>query len=207
MKTLEATLSEIQELRIGLSAETVVQEGRRHYEGGKLIGFEGGSRYGTWQGREICSEGGFVTDQLRIAHPDKEKQADSRKRLQEVYQASEWYSARYEAGCALRVSDKELDKNIDLWIGELRKRVNATKIEEVMVTKSVDYSFDASGTHYVDDTSPEPMRVPDLETRRTTREDLRYLYKNLPSKTQRSQAGRALNYFRLRIWFTNGFLR
>ncbi|KYK37893.1 MAG: hypothetical protein AYK18_01595 [Theionarchaea archaeon DG-70] len=50
--------------------------------------------------------------------------------LQQIFNSSGWYSARYIAGKALGIDNEYLDKQVGLWVNELEKELGATKKEE-----------------------------------------------------------------------------
>ncbi len=134
-RTLEELLNRVHWLRGDLFATVMEREGEEegHYEV-KEGHWEidevpaGGSRYGTWESyREekkwIDKEEVWVSDTRYISVPDIGKRKNAEQQLQQIYDSSEWYSARYAAGKSLNVRPEELDKNINSWLSELGKDI------------------------------------------------------------------------------------
>lgn len=122
MRTLEQTLGEVERLRRDLSAEIVVQEGEEHQE-------EQYTERSDWNAYYRETENVWIVDKPRIAESDTEKRRNARTGLQEQYNSSLWYSARYAAGRALFVRNEELKRQIESWTGELGEKLQAKKME------------------------------------------------------------------------------
>lgn len=103
METLEAVLRRIGDLKTGLDAEIVHQEG---YEGYYTTV---GDRYTDWEE--------WVEGEPRIAEPDTKTREAAGTELQQIYDSSGWYSARYAAGVALGM---DVDSQFRVWIKDLR---------------------------------------------------------------------------------------
>ncbi len=117
MESLETELRRIAELRGDLSASLIIQEERGHDE---VIP-------GSDRGSGPCSfdkvwDYQYVVDQPEITEPDTAKRESARALLQDIYDSSEWYSARYAAGWAL---GKDLNDQFELWIETLKERLQA----------------------------------------------------------------------------------
>ncbi len=112
--SLRRTLSLVDKLEKDLSAEIVHQEEitRGVYEE---------ERHLDWY-RSICI-GSEVVKQ-RIAEPDHKKRENAKKKLQELYDSSKYYSVKCKAGFALNFSKGNLDGKINSWILELAHNHN-----------------------------------------------------------------------------------
>src|SRR3989338_7872807 len=105
MESLEVVLRKVESLRSGLIAEICVGG---HQEEGKWVGgSRDGSNPGYWE-----DEPGWVNDYA----PDTQKREATRTELQQIYDSSEWYSARYVAGTALSIPKHQLETQINQWI-------------------------------------------------------------------------------------------
>jgi len=120
--TLEETLRQVERLRGDLSA-TIKETERGHTEteyndGG---GWDSMSRY--IYGETIDR---WVVD--KPAEPDIKKQEAARQELQQTYDSSECYSARYAAKRDLGAKPYELEEQIHEWLGELEEDLKAVDI-------------------------------------------------------------------------------
>ena len=176
---LEEVLMQVEKLRKGLSAEIVVQEGKGHEDG--YVGW-GDGKY-----QHYVDERHWVEDQPRVAHPDTDKQEESRQRLQQVYDSSQWYSARYVAGRAIGKNNAELDSKIDGWLGDLYERAWLPKTKQIIVGEHEEtreytpYNEDSWSTRNVIDTIKvtdyeEIIAVENIEPRKNARKDLIKLF-------------------------------
>jgi len=218
MESLEKTLSHVESLRRDLGAEIVLQEGT---EGRTetTIGFD---KY--WLPEESTEY--FIPGTPRITEPDTQKQADARAELLQVYDSSEWYSARYLAGKASAIEPKELDKQMNEWLADLKKKAWLPVTKEVVVKQHV-YT-----EHYIGDEKPSTYVLTDTEPRiieenilprRNARRDLIRLFqasnspkaekilkdianmswdKGYPYQDKEGiiESGQALSYSKFRIW-------
>jgi hypothetical protein len=112
MESLEDILKKIEMFGKDLTAEKVLQEEKSHTENVTRESYSH-SIWDTWVEEET------VIDQPRIAELDIEKREKALVELEEIYQYSEWYSARYAAGSTL---GKDITKDIPAWCANLEKR-------------------------------------------------------------------------------------
>lgn len=111
MEPLEDVLRKVEELRNDLCAEIVVQEEiEDHFEE---------EQYGAYYLKKF-----WVDGQPRIAHPDTQKIEVARQVLQQIYDTSVWYSARFLAG---RILDIDVTPQISLWLSKFRTELQALK--------------------------------------------------------------------------------
>jgi len=157
MQPLEDVLSRVYELRRDLSAmiEPEIRPRGRYYS----------REYDSPDASEVASD----------PKPDIKKRQEAMAELRKIYQQSEWYSARYEAGRTTGVSDDgDLSSQIDSYLSQLAEEVKAVttggRVDKVL--------------------------------RKKARTDLKYLYSNLLGKKERARAGNLLDYSRIRIWAT-----
>lgn len=136
MKGLEETLEEIEDMRMGLSAEIVVQEEKKHRKEELLSGY----RQVSGHDRQSYMKDVWVTGQERITKPDKEKQMVSRIALREQFESCEWYSGRYVAAQVLNIDSDILNIRLKGYLRELGKDLRAD-------TKVGDYSVELKKGH------------------------------------------------------------
>ena len=110
MERLEDVLSHVESLKDDLTANIQDEKGRWE----EVI--TGGSRGGN------CYSGEDVYFINQEAIPNTEKREAARKELQKLYDSSEWYSARYNAGKSLEL---DVDSQLESWIDNLRKNLHA----------------------------------------------------------------------------------
>lgn len=229
MESLEIALEKIEELRRDLSAVIVVKAEEGHYESssGACIHkhYGGGDSYGYWFSCE-CEADRWIVDKPRILKPDTEKREARKSQLQQIYDLSERYSARYVAGRNLGKSNAKLDSQIDSWIVGLNERINAT----ITVMKDVEvegsrgerrgsrgsYYNSGSSYEYIPGYEQQPFIEPNEDVRIDAVRDAEKLLKL--SRNQkikellnesywrnelnevRKEAGKALGYSKPRIW-------
>jgi len=169
MVFLEDVLNQIEELKNGLSAEIVLQEAEWHWQAANLPH--------QFPGDNDSITTFPITDKPRITEPDIKKREAARVQLQRIYDSSEWYSGRYEAGMALSIDEKELGKKAAEWIIRLKDYLKMDMSNQYFDDE--DYFFHA---------------------RSNSVRDLKYLFRNLPTKGLRSLAGDVLGYSETRIF-------
>lgn len=217
MQSLEQILAEVERLRAGLDAEIVVQE----EEGEEFEEYcHSGHLDGPIQNRDGSPKVKYVVTQPRITKPNLQKQEEAKQQLQQVYDSSEWYSARYVAGRALGIKDNEPESRLSNWINELERKLQS----EIVVQEEEGHCGkttwlvamgEVEGEEYFID-KPRIVR-PDIEKRKKAIEDvsklyiltdnnpninsmLKEAYKNNESKNVRIESGKTLGYSRLRIF-------
>lgn len=118
MNSLEVVLRRIETLRKDLPHEFVEQEETGHTETvTHTAGYTETSGGGYWN--DYTTEE-YVVDQPRIAHINPpEKREAARQELQQIFDNSEWYSARYAAGITLGANIKD---QFDSWIETIKKQ-------------------------------------------------------------------------------------
>jgi len=153
----------------------------------------------------------FIAEPAQI--PDEEKQESAKKQLQEIYDSSEWYSAKYIAGKDLGFKDNEPEGRLKKWVDELKEELKAEIVlqEEEGFTKSCPSGYSGinednyQGDFYI--VTKERIAKPDEEKRKKAKQDLEILkkelkktYNNSSFLEERIEAGKALGYSSLRIW-------
>ena len=120
METLEKTLSHVESLSgsEGLQAVITIKEDGSYWTGDMYNMGGGASEYVNDPG---------------IYEPDTKKQESARQQLQQVYDSSEWYSARYIAGRAIQIPKEKIHKNIGDWFELLRNDIVINDIEHSLV--------------------------------------------------------------------------
>jgi len=218
MESLEETLKHVESLRRDLTANLKEESGHWEspplpYNVGEEVYTQGGGYYGgsspftSEEAEEFFEYNKYWVVDQPVEH-DTQKRETAKKGLQQVNDSCEWYSGRYEAARALKKDNNDLSKDIDEWLkklGENMKAVIRGEWETNVRRRSVDF-----------DEYSEPYFVPDINGQETILDnhiislaicDLDYLYDNLFDKKQREQAGKALGYSRLRIWFHELFVK
>lgn len=196
IESLEDELKKIDDLQKDLSAEIVVQE-EKGYWGPPHRRFHTGER-GCYDADEAVWE---VT-QPRITKPDVKKIESTKTRLQQIYDASEWYCLRYAAGKAL-----SSDIPLDMFVKELGEGLDAKKMG-IIVFETYRDSRRFPGVEYYDE--EREALVPDEPKRKKAIVDAYHLYsitsdpslKELLKRTYklhenneiRREAGKALGY-------------
>jgi len=202
-QSLEEILGEVRNLSWDLHAKIIHQE-RDGYEDEEY-------KLDYFTGRTI-----FVEIQPEISEPDTEKRETARKRLQEIYDTSEWYSIRYRTGSVLRVP--HLSNQLDKWIGDLACELIATQ----PATTSQPVLFGEGSHEDICYYSTKTKGTPDIKKRKKAIEDagrllhppfylsslrkerltaiLKGVYKKDEEASLRKDAGRQLGYSDLRIW-------
>ena len=119
MESLEVVLRKVGDLKRDLSAEVIIQEEKGHYEHSEGV-WVGGSRGGSNPGYyETEPSESFVVDQYEIKAPDTQKIESARTQLQQIYDSSDWYSARYVAGKTLNIDIPILAVQVNKYLDEL----------------------------------------------------------------------------------------
>lgn len=119
--SLRDILSEIERLESDIYADIVVQEEESHTETVWEQPHDpdwGG--YATLYQREVPVDR-KVIDVPKEAVPDVPRREAARTRLQNIYESSEWYRARFAAALALRREDYY--QLADGWISELARQI------------------------------------------------------------------------------------
>ena len=214
METLEQTLSHVDSLWRDLNAEIVLQEGDGH-----LVEYEGYGKGGYYGQDEPSSQTRWVETISRITKPDEEKRENARQQLQQVYDSSQWYRARYDAGNILGISS---ESQLNLWTCELEKELDSTKKENRLVEYQVEELEISKGYSGVQVSTRIEMReidVPDEQRRLKAVKDLSRLFEASKSlvikdiltrayeenecKKVKKKAGDALDYPSIKIWYHN----
>jgi len=201
MEPLEVVLRRTEDLKRNLTAEVVIQEEKSHTELVEKASLAG-NIWDEWTENET------IIDQPRIVKPDTPKREIARTQLQQIYDSSEWYSARYTAGSLI---GEDVARNVKNWCVDFEKRLGATKIEEDKNYRPYDVQSNTENPN-----QNSRIIVIDVETRRNALADAIQLLKisNLPeiqellkneylnntSDYVRVKSGKALNYSDLRIW-------
>jgi len=194
MEKLEDVLVQVEKLRRDLSAEIVVQEEEGHrFSLDELTGTGGSDA--IWV-RAEHAVGNWIVDKPEITKPDTQKQEPARQKLQQLYDISEWYSARYIAGRALGINEDTLFQQIQEWINGLFKKTRVRgRYEEIWEhTGGYAEGFDIYyGTEFVPNEKGSIEKF-ELEKIPGAREDLITLYKSSQTKDIRKMCGRLLDY-------------
>lgn len=158
------------------------------------------------------------------AVPDEEKRNSAQTQLLQIYDSSEWYSARYSAGRNLGI---DVTEKIPEWINELRENLNADIIVqekkshiEVIHHDGLVVGGERADSYRWDEDEiiidqPE-IKKPDIEKRKKADADLTALISRLNYSEKielykshnydiRTKAGKALGYSNFRIWLHNLF--
>src|SRR3989344_111649 len=134
MEPLEDVLRRIEDLRTELSAEIVVNEEEGHYAYPLPLDRVTYADTDPFERQQYYEENKeWVVDKPRIAKPDTQKRESSNTQLQQIYDSSEWYSARYVAGIALGKNQDELTRIIEDNVERLVE--TARKTERIPVTE------------------------------------------------------------------------
>ena len=199
MDDLETTLKKVEDLRRDLSAEIVVEEAVTHlgylHEVPKgLRGDEG--RHLSLEEIQYYQEQGEIVDRSAVMGPDMQKREAAKIQLQQVYNSSEWYSARFEARGALNINNKPLEDELKEWIQQLSDDLCAGEEREKWGQLPVSY------TQYG---PPLTEFFPDIETQNRAHKDLEHMYHHLQNKSMRILTGKTLGYSSIKIWFDELF--
>jgi len=187
MESLEVMLRKVEELKKDLSAnlseEISHTEEEEDLSGVYSHSYDRDMMFGTTREVKVVDE---------PAVPDNQKRANARTQLQQIYDASEWYSVRYSAGREIKGKD-ELLRDLASWIQELEKGLNSTfsSMEDVIVGYSEekvqmsnrawgDRDSGGYGAEAVWENVPiyenKPVFHPNIETRRRCLVDSRMLF-------------------------------
>jgi len=215
-QSLEDVLAKVENLRKDLSAESVAQK--------EELGFREGYHEFNSEGMDT-----YGIQVLRIIKPDTQKREVAKQQLQETYDSSDWYSARYNAGRALGIRDNEPKGRLNSWVSDLIKKLDA----EIVVQEEIaDYKpaveapdradYISDDDYYTDvysyanlSSNKTSIKIvkqpriahPDTSKRQQARKDLdrlrgelRKTYKNFNvGAEERIEAGKLLGYSGLRI--------
>lgn len=162
--SLEDVLRQVESFGGDLSAEIVVQEEKWHTE----IEFTETDAVLKWgdPGSPVK-----IIDKPRITKPDTQKREAAKQKLKQIYDSSEWYSARYNSGKAL---GSEVNNNLIDWISQLEKDIISTKTdmikfkvgthtEQVEVSEQVLDSRYTWGSTPITETSIQDVKVEDYK--------------------------------------------
>lgn len=124
-QSLEETLGEVERLRRDLSAEIVVQEEKIEHISYEIPGQQPKGYSGIGDDNYYIPDSWdeYVVKIPRIAHPDLGKQDAATRRLWNLYDSCEFYSARYMAGKALGIKDRKLNSQINKYLRELERMI------------------------------------------------------------------------------------
>ena len=213
MEKLEKVLAQVENLRRDLSAEKEIGGHYVETEGVWVGGSRGGSNPGYWETEPYS---GYVCDY----EPDIQKRESAKQQLQQFYDNSEWYSARYIAGRALSVKDNEPEGRLKKWVDELKEQLKSEIVlQEEKIHHQEEKYCGGSGhgdsciredEHYIPGgwIIDEPAIIkPDEEKRKKAKQDLDRLKTELKGtynnksifSGERAEAGKALGYSSLRI--------
>ena len=183
MVTLEEELARVEDLRKDLSAEIVIQKEEGHYENRNPSGtcshkhYGGGDSVGYWFTCEECDGDVRTVDKPKIAEPDTKKRELARQILQQIYDSSDWFSAKYISGEILE--DKTLNEKCNSWLNELERTLNATKLEVQYKRLEANWRNVTSDTYepVYENVPVGEIEVPDYEKRIVATKDITKLYK------------------------------
>lgn len=115
----------------------------------------------------------------------QEKFGAAKQRLNEIWESSDWYSARIWAGRALGINSIHLDAETSWMLIQI--------LEDATATMEVEISCHIGS--YNEYGEPNTECVPDLELREKARVDLEYMCWHILSGNEHRVAKRALGYF------------
>ena len=127
MESLEAELGKVSSLERDLSAEVIVSPEEGHFEHRvyrKLTKEERDARYDLSDAFEDV----WIIDKPEERAPDIQRRQSARAKLQQVYDSSEWYSARYVAGKVLN-KEEEVSKLFPSWLQKLEEGLSSTHLK------------------------------------------------------------------------------
>jgi hypothetical protein len=108
----------------------------------------------------------------------EEERESTKIQLQQIYENSEWYSARYSAGISLGVDSATLSNQLEIWGDDLRWKLKKYKEGEGTTqwwfVNESDYNFGGPEDNYWVE---GPEIVEDIETRINAASDLGELFK------------------------------
>ncbi len=215
MENLEDVLRQIEDLRRELGADVVVQKEVGHF---KYTGPKGD------EARHLASLNGrceeyeeWIVDVHEKKAPDTQRREFAKKQLQQVYDTSEWYSARYVAGGSLGI---DANSQLESWIEILKNDLNSEKVveghyENQEVCVGGWHSSGGTLRYDVRNVWVDPTTEPDEERRLKAVQDLGELLrlatstkiKDILTQTYernlinvRKEAGKTLGYSDLKIW-------
>jgi len=111
IKPLEEAVEEAQQLKLDSRANIFVEEETEEYtkEGSGPCSFD----------RVYEPTGRIITEKILVG-PDLQKREAAKNKLLQIYDSSEWYTARYIAATALGTLKKDI---INAWISELETKM------------------------------------------------------------------------------------
>lgn len=186
MEQLEAVLNKIKNLKNDLSANLKEEEGHFHTVVG---GMAARGCHVSGYDKQNYEEEEWVVDKSAV--PDTNKRELARKQLQQIYESSDWYSARYYSGLIIWEYDEvnklerrlnepdisvitqrlrlEPNKQIEPWIREIEKRINnsdeKTAIEAIDDTKEL---FQLSHSSFIKELLKKAYRRNEFRSVRVT---------------------------------------
>lgn len=206
MQSLEKTLADVEWLRRNLRAEIILQEGeegRGHYESVEVYDelSDTSAFYGMSHSQEqwVFDESG----KPRITEPDIKKREKAEQQLQHLYDSSEWYSGRYEAGRALGKSSAELDSQINTWLELLKEKALLPKTYQVAIGEClVGFENDEWGNHFpLTSIVYEERPIPEnIELKRNAVKDIIKLYQ-LSKSPKAKETLRGIYKTKNQCWF------
>ncbi|MDP2925892.1 MAG: hypothetical protein Q8N99_05975 [Nanoarchaeota archaeon] len=129
--------------------------------------------------KDFSAEDKFVPDIVL----DMQKRESVKQQLQQVYDLSGWYSARYAAGRALGIGDEELDSQINSWLEVLAKDIS---------NEGADWKYYGEDSPNFDIFCPRGREFVIYDKKVwdkfcTAKNDLRYLYKIVDNRIVRQK--------------------
>jgi len=218
MDSLEIILGKVECLKRDLSAEIVVQAEEGHWE--ETGGYHEIEHLDWIEVFDSPKSSSYVVDQPRITEPDTEKRELAKMGLQQIYDFSNWYSAKYAAGKAIELPQK-VDSDLAEWVNTLSSELtliftpNPTEENIIKANKAREdlnclYEIveDRLIREYIGDILEKGDKILLDEFQRGTeldKEELKRIYhkkldKVKPSETDIRVAGKELGYSDLRIW-------
>lgn len=202
MEALEGILKEIGDLEKDLGAVIVVQEESEHYERG--------GHYPS-HNTDVDPFPDPRVDRLvvspAVTKPHIKKREAAKKALQEIYESSGWYSARYAAGVALDIGPKKLKKQIGDWVYGLVSSIDSSRLgvpnARLNAVRDAGKLFEISNSSHVKTLLEQTYgrgRYPLIVYGGETSPFLSGLTDRKQAALIRSEAGRALGYSGFRIW-------
>jgi hypothetical protein len=153
MEPLEVILGRIDSLKKDLSAN--IEHGHWEHTPAQEAHFEEAKRHLDWyEGEDIWVEAVEAKDIFirEGSKPDTQKREAVRTQLEQIYDSSEWYSARYVVGEALGKTSSEVNKMIKDNLGYLFETV--LKTVRIPVTRHHEVHGVQSGGSYAQYGSP-----------------------------------------------------
>lgn len=129
--TLENNLKAVEALRRDLSAIISVEKGTEGYWKEDHVGTRGGS----------CDTiiDVYIEGTPDVTKPDIETREKAKAELKQMYNSSDWYSARYAAGKALKMPKEELYSDLKTWVEKLSSEMRPPITKKVKVGEHEEY--------------------------------------------------------------------